>query len=32
MFPLAPGSADTENLIGAPALASMRRGSMLINV
>ncbi len=32
VFPLAPGSADTENLIGAPELASMRRGSLLINV
>jgi len=32
VFPLAPGSPDTENLIGAPELALMRRGSLLINV
>lgn len=32
VFPLAPGSPETENLIGAPELASMRRGSLLINV
>lgn len=32
VFPLAPGSPETENLIGAPELALMRRGSLLINV
>lgn len=32
VFPLAPGSADTENLIGAAELAVMRRGAVLINV
>ena len=32
VFPLAPGSAETENLIGAPELAAMRRGALLINV
>ena len=32
VFPLAPGSPETENLIGAPELASMRRGTLLINV
>jgi len=32
VFPLAPGSAETEDLIGAPELAAMRRGALLINV
>ncbi len=32
VFPLAPGSPETENLIGAPELALMRQGSLLINV
>jgi D-3-phosphoglycerate dehydrogenase len=32
VFPLAPGSAETENLLGPQALANMRRGSLLINV
>lgn len=32
VFPLAPGSPETENLIGAPELTLMRRGSLLINV
>ncbi len=32
VFPLVPGSPETENLIGAPELASMRRGTLLINV
>jgi len=32
VFPLAPGSADTENLIGNRELAAMPRGSLLINV
>jgi D-3-phosphoglycerate dehydrogenase / 2-oxoglutarate reductase len=32
VFPLAPGSPETENLIGAGELALMRRGSLLINV
>ena len=32
VFPLAPGSPATENLIGAPELAMMRQGVILINV
>ncbi len=32
VFPLAPGSPETDNLIGAPELASMRRGTLLVNV
>lgn len=32
VFPLAPGSAETENLIGTTELAAMRRGALLINV
>ena len=32
VFPLAPGSPETENLIGAPELTSMRPGTLLINV
>ena len=32
VFPLAPGSPETENLIGAPELAAMRPGTLLINV
>ena len=32
VFPLAPGSAETENLIGAPELAAMQPGTLLINV
>ncbi len=32
VFPLAPGSPETENLIGAPELELMRQGSLLINV
>jgi D-3-phosphoglycerate dehydrogenase len=32
VFPLAPGSPATENLIGAPELAAMRRGALLVNV
>ena len=32
VFPLAPASPDTENLIGAPELALMRRGTILVNV
>ncbi len=32
VFPLAPGSPETENLIAAPELALMRRGTILINV
>jgi D-3-phosphoglycerate dehydrogenase / 2-oxoglutarate reductase len=32
VFPLVPASPDTENLIGAPQLAVMRPGSLLINV
>jgi D-3-phosphoglycerate dehydrogenase / 2-oxoglutarate reductase len=32
VFPLVPGSPETENLIGAPELAAMRPGTLLINV
>jgi D-3-phosphoglycerate dehydrogenase len=32
VFPLAPGSPETENLIGARELALMPQGSLLINV
>jgi D-3-phosphoglycerate dehydrogenase len=32
VFPLAPGESATENLIGAPELAAMKRGAALINV
>ena len=32
VFPLAPASPDTENLIGEAELASMQRGALLINV
>ena len=32
VFPLAPGSPETENLIGTPELAMMRQGAILINV
>lgn len=32
VLPLAPATPETENLIGAPQLASMRRGTLLINV
>jgi D-3-phosphoglycerate dehydrogenase len=32
VLPLAPASADTENLIDADALAAMRPGTMLVNV
>ncbi len=32
VFPLVPGTADNENLVGAPELALMRRGTILVNV
>ena len=32
VLPLAPASADTENLIDADALSTMRPGAMLVNV
>ncbi len=32
ILPLAPASVETENLIDAGALATMRRGAMLVNV
>lgn len=32
VFPLAPGGADTTNLIGATELAAMKHGAILINV
>ncbi|MFV2039913.1 MAG: NAD(P)-dependent oxidoreductase, partial [Acidimicrobiales bacterium] len=32
VFPLAPATADTENLIGAAELAMMRPGATLVNV
>jgi len=32
VFPLAPGGAATENLIGASELAAMKRGAILVNV
>ena len=32
VFPLAPAGPETENLIGAPELAPMRRGTILVNV
>ena len=32
VFPLAPATPETENLIGAPELALMRRGTILVNV
>lgn len=32
VLPLAPASTETENLIGADALAAMRPGAMLVNV
>jgi D-3-phosphoglycerate dehydrogenase len=32
VFPLAPGTPGNENLIGAPELALMREGTILINV
>ncbi len=32
VLPLAPASADTDNLIDAQALATMRPGAMLVNV
>jgi len=32
VFPLAPATAETENMIDADALAKMRRGATLINV
>ena len=32
VFPLAPAEPATENLIGAPELAAMKRGATLVNV
>ena len=32
VFPLAPGSPATENLIGGPELATMKAGAILVNV